>query len=82
MLVCKCDTCRKDLPQPKIAVGTFAFCERCAPYHEEYIKGVMQITVESTQGYMKSVERFRNKFIQEQVNKLRVVPIESKSVSG
>jgi hypothetical protein len=82
MLKCICDACRRDLPQPAISAGNFHFCDRCAPFHEDYIKGVMQITVESTQAYIKAVERYRNKFIQEHVSKLRAVPSASQSISG
>jgi hypothetical protein len=71
-----CDVCKRDLPNPALAVGNFAFCERCAPYHEEFIKGILQVTVESTQAYQKSMDRFRNKFIQDRVNQPKLKAVE------
>ena len=82
MLIIRCDICKRDLPQPALSVGNAHFCQRCAPYSEEYLTEVVHITVEHTQGLIKAIDRYRNKFIQDRMNKLKVVPNESITVSG
>lgn len=74
MITLKCDICKKELQTPSLAVGNFHFCERDAPFSEEYIREVTRITVESTHAYIKAVDRFRNKFMQDKVRSpLKVV---------
>ena len=65
MLKPVCDICHKDI---RNATNTPAhFCDRCRPFAEDFLKQQAVIYLDAKQVLEKTMDKFRNKFLQETV---------------
>ena len=68
MIRIACDLCQTTMKTGDTS-KPYHFCERCAPFGEDYVKGVDDLRRSAFDGFVKAVERLRAETVRTKIAK-------------